>query len=114
MNVPAMYMGNMIASATVPAPALLVGPVHAWVLVLSLLALCCGILWAVTRPVGAEPATAARRRPRDRTANRGRGTLLNPGRWRERRPMSVVSGANTGSSSPLNAASISGTGGITA
>ena len=75
MNVPAIYMGNMIASATIPAPALLVGPVHAWMLVLTLLTLCCGILWAVTRPVGAEEATTARPRSRRRTANRRRGSL---------------------------------------
>ena len=98
MNVPAIYMGNMIASATIPAPALLVGPVHAWMLVLTLLTLCCGILWAITRPVRAQQATAAHRR------SRGRGTLLNPGGRPERRPMSVVSGASTGSSPPFNAA----------
>ena len=41
MYVPAIYVGNtiMIASATIPAPGLLLGPVHAWALVLTLLAL---------------------------------------------------------------------------
>ena len=117
MYVPAIYVGNtiMIASATVPSPGLIVGPAHAWVLVLTLLALCCGILWAVTRPVRAGAATTARRRSGRRAANRRRGSLLAPGRRQQRRPMSVVSGANTGSSSPFNAAaSISGMDGITA
>jgi len=114
MHVPAIYMGNMIASATIPSPGLIVGPVHAWVLVLTLLALCCGILWAVTRPVRADAATTARGRSRGRAANRRRGTLLTPGGRQERRPMSVVSGASTGSSSPFNtAAPISGMDGIT-
>jgi hypothetical protein len=113
MNVPAIYMGNMIASATIPAPALLVGPVHAWVLVLTLLALCCGILWAVTRPVRAQTAIAAQGRPPRGSTDR-RGTLLTPGGRRGRRPMSVVSGASTGSSSPFNAAaSVPGWGGKT-
>jgi membrane protein implicated in regulation of membrane protease activity len=108
MNVPAIFMGDMIASAAIPAPALLVGPVHAWVLVLTLLALCCGILWAITRPVRAQQATPARRRSRGRAADGRRGTLLNAGGRQERRPMSVVSGASTGSSPPFNAAGIGG------
>jgi hypothetical protein len=113
MNVPAIYMGNMIASATIPAPALLVGPVHAWVLVSTLLALCCGILWAITRPVRTPQATSARSRSHGRAADQQR-TLLNAGGRRGRRPMSVVSGASTGSSPPFNAAaSIVGTGGMT-
>jgi hypothetical protein len=115
MNVPAIYMGNMIASATIPAPAILVEPVHAWVLVLTLLTLCCGILWAVTRPVRAQHATPARRRLRSGGADRRRGTLLNAGGRRGRRPMSVASGASTGSAPPFNAAaSIAGSGGMTA
>jgi hypothetical protein len=116
MYVPAIYVGNtlMIASATIPAPGLIVGPVHAWVLVLTLLTLCCAILWAVTRPARSEQATAARRRARRRAANRRPSIPLTPGGRRERPPISVVSGASTGSSAPFNtAASISGIGGIT-
>jgi hypothetical protein len=111
MNVPAVYVGNVIANATLPATGLLLGPVHAWVLVLTLLTLCCGILWAVTRPANTEEAAARHRR----AASRRRGTPLTPGGQGQRRPMSVVSQASTGSSAPFNtAASMSGIGRISA
>jgi hypothetical protein len=88
MYVPAINLGNtmMIASAAIPAPALIVGPARAWALVLTLLTLCCGILWAVTRPPRAEEASSARRR----AADRRRGTLLTPGGRQERRPLSAM------------------------
>lgn len=60
MNVPAICVGNVIASAAIPATGLLLGPVHAWVLLLTLLALCCGVLWVLTRPVSTEEATVRR------------------------------------------------------
>jgi hypothetical protein len=88
MYVPAINLGNtmMIASATIPAPALIVGPARAWVLVLTLLTLCCGILWAVTRPARPEKAASVRRQ----AANRRRDMLLAPGGRQERRPLSAM------------------------
>lgn len=76
MIVPAIYVGNGIASATVPSTQLLIGPVQAWVLVLTLLAVCCGILWAVTRPVGTEEANAWHRRSLWTAANERLGTAV--------------------------------------
>jgi hypothetical protein len=113
MNVPTVYVGNAIASATIPAKQLLIGPVQAWVLVLALLAVCCGILWVVTRPMGTEEATAWRRRSRLTAANEGLGTALASRRQQVRRPMSLVSQSSTDSSPSYNAAgSMSDTGGV--
>lgn len=115
MIVPATYVGNGIASATLPATQLLIGPVQAWVLVLTLLALCCGILWAVTGPVGTEEATAWRRRSRWTVANERLGTAVGSRGQQVRRPMPLVSRSSTDSSPSYNAAaSMSDTGGISA
>jgi hypothetical protein len=115
MIVPAIYVGNGIASATVPSTQLLIGPVQAWVLILTLLALCCGILWAVTRPVGTEEATAWHRRSRRTVANEPLGTALASRGQQVRRPMPLVSQSSTDSLPSFNAAaSMSDTGGIAA
>jgi len=107
MNVPAFLAGNAISAAG-PATELIVGPVEAWVLLLTLLALCCGMLWVVTRPAGATEATAGGS-PSHGTVNRRRGTLLAPGSQRVRRPVSIVSQV-----SPASSPSTSGVGGATA
>jgi hypothetical protein len=115
MIVPAIYVGNGIASATVPSTQLLIGPVQAWVLVLTLLAVCCGILWAVTRPVGTEEATAWHRRSRRTAANERPERVLASRGQQVRRPMPLVSQSSTDSLPSFNAAaSTSGIGGITA
>jgi len=108
MIVPPIYVGNGIASAIVPATQLLLGPVQAWVLVLILLALCCGILWVVTRPASTTEATAGGS-PSHGAVNRRRGTPLTPRGQHARRPVSVVLRASPGSSP-----STSGIGGATA
>jgi membrane protein implicated in regulation of membrane protease activity len=113
MIVPAIYVGNGIASATVFPTQLLVGPVQAWVLVLTLLALCCGILWLITRPVSTEGTTSPRYRSRGGAATGRRGTLLTPRVQQAGRSMSVVSRASTGSSPSFStAAAMSRTSGI--
>ena len=113
MIVPATYVGSGIASATVPSTQLLIGPVQAWVLVLTLLAVCCGILWAVTRPVGTEEVTAWPRRSRRMAANERLGTVVASGGQQVRRPMPLMSQSSTDSSPSYNAAaSMSDTGGI--
>jgi len=60
------YLPGALASGTVPG-GLIVEPTHAWVLLVTLLAVCCGVLWFLTRPV---PATfdrgPTRQRPRRR------------------------------------------------
>jgi hypothetical protein len=115
MIVPVTYVGDGIASTTVPDTQLLIGPVHAWVLVLTLLAVCCGILWAVTRPVGTEEATAWGRRSRWTVADERFGAALGSRGQQVRRPMSLVSQSSTDSSPSYNAAgSMSDTGGISA
>jgi hypothetical protein len=113
MIVPAIYVGNGIASATVPSTQLLIGPVQAWVLVLTLLAVCCGILWAVTRPVGIEEATAWHRRSRRTAASERPETALASRGQQVRRAMSLMSRSSTDSSPSYNAAaSMSDIGGI--
>jgi hypothetical protein len=113
MIVPAIYVGSGMASATVPSTQLLIGPVQAWVLVLTLLAVCCGILWAVTRPVGTEEVAAWPRHARQTAAVERAGTALASRVHRVRRAMSLVSRSSTDSSPSYNAApSMSDTGGV--
>jgi hypothetical protein len=113
MIVPAIYAWSEIVSATVPSTQLLIGPVQAWVLVLTLLAVCCGILWAVTRPVSSEEATAWRRRSGWTVADERLGAGLGSRGQQVRRPMPLVSQSSTDSSPSYNAAaSMSDTGGI--
>lgn len=41
-----------MATGVVPAPQLLIGYDQAWVLILSLLVLCCALFWLLTKPAG--------------------------------------------------------------
>ena len=54
----AEYLPGVLAGASIPTQ-LLIGPTQAWILLLSLLALCGGVLWFLTKPLGARSGEGA-------------------------------------------------------
>lgn len=78
----------LTATGAIPAPQLLIGHGPAWVLILCLLALCCALLWLVTKSSGAgeEHALPGVQSRRNKTRGRGPST---PGPKSKRRPGAV-------------------------
>jgi hypothetical protein len=69
----------------VPQPALLLAPGYAWALVLTVLALCCGLLWLLSRPRdGATRRTSLVKASGGRRQGKGRTTSPGIGRPRFR------------------------------
>ncbi|HXQ24015.1 MAG TPA: hypothetical protein VN812_20205 [Candidatus Acidoferrales bacterium] len=80
----ASYLLGVPAGAAIPS-ALIVQPLHAWVLLLSILAVACTVLWFLTRPLR-DPWTGDPRPPRrHHSARRWRLPLLR--RHPRRRPL---------------------------
>ena len=50
---------NSLAGGTMVTPQLLIGFGHAWVFLVILLAVCCGILWLLSKPSRAATRTGA-------------------------------------------------------
>ncbi len=59
MLIQGTYPSGVVAAGVIPVPQLLIGPAQAWALILILLALCCGLLWLLTKPA---PSAARRTR----------------------------------------------------
>ena len=72
MFIQATFPGS-VAAGTMVTPQLLIGLGHAWVLLVTLLAACCGILWYLSRPSGAAtPIRAPVRSSETKTKRSGR------------------------------------------
>lgn len=71
-----------MATGVVPAPQLLIGYDQAWVLILSLLVLCCALFWLLTKPAG---RAARQRSPLHRSTRPALGRRRRIGSEGERR-----------------------------
>jgi len=60
MLVQVTFPYGAVATGVIPGPQSLIGPLEAWAVILTLLVLCCGLLWLLTKPAG----DAAQRAPR--------------------------------------------------
>lgn len=77
MFVEGAFLRGSVGMGALPASVLLIDSGHAWVLILTLLVLCCGLLCLLSRPGNIEAHAAAsvrskrsRRHPRTLRANR--------------------------------------------
>ena len=60
-----------VAAGTMVTPQLLISCAHAWVLLVTLLAACCGILWYLSKPGDAAMAMPPPVRSSDRKTKKG-------------------------------------------
>jgi hypothetical protein len=91
------YLSTPLASATIPSE-LILQPAQAWLLLFTVLVLCCAVLWLLTRPLhsGAAPTEHPQPPRRGRVSRRqqpltasGRRRPLQPG-WLTHRASSRV------------------------